>query len=41
MLAPGQGSALLTSLGTLARIKEMDELEKRLTALEQANEHKK
>ena len=40
-LAPGQGSALLTSLGTLARIKEMDELEKRLTALEQANEHKK
>ncbi|MDV6348612.1 DUF5681 domain-containing protein [Nitrosomonas sp. Is35] len=40
-LAPSQGSALLTSLGTLARIKEMDELEKRLTALEQANEHKK
>lgn len=40
-LAPSQGSSLLTSLGTLARIKEMDELEKRLTALEQANEHKK
>ncbi len=41
ILAPGQGTALLTSLGTLARIKEMDELEKRLTVLEQANEHKK
>ncbi|HLP81807.1 MAG TPA: DUF5681 domain-containing protein [Nitrosomonas sp.] len=41
LLMPGQGSALLTSLGTLAKIKEMDELEKRLTALEQANEHKK
>lgn len=40
-LAPLQGNALLTSLGTLARIKEIDELEKRLTALEEANEHKK
>ena len=40
-LAPSQGSSLLTSLGILARIKEMDELEKRLTALEEANEHQK
>lgn len=40
-LAPSPGSALLTSLGTLARIKELDELERRLTALEQANEYKK
>lgn len=30
MLAPGRGSSQLTSLGTLARIKEMNELEKRL-----------
>lgn len=36
-LAPSHGSALLTSLGTLARIKEIDELEKRLIVLEQAN----
>lgn len=28
-LAPSQGGALLASLGTLARIKELDELEKR------------
>ena len=41
ILAPGQGSALLTSLGTLARIKEIDELEKRLAVLEEASEHKK
>lgn len=41
ILTPSQGSALLTSLGTLARIKEIDELEKRLTTLEQANEYKK
>ena len=40
-LMPSQGSALLTSLGTLAKIMEVDELEKRLTALEQANEYKK
>ncbi|MBS0587038.1 MAG: hypothetical protein JSS37_03580 [Proteobacteria bacterium] len=38
-LAPSQGSALLTALGILARIKEIDELEKRLTALEQASAH--
>ena len=41
ILAPGQGCALLTSLGTLARIKEIDELEKRLAVLEEASEHKK
>lgn len=41
VLAPSQGGALLTSLGALARIKELDELEKRLTALEEANEYKK
>lgn len=40
-LMPGQGSALLASLGALVKIKEMDELEKRLTALEQVNEYKK
>ena len=40
-VAPSQGSALLASLGTLARIKEIDELEKRLAALEEASEHKK
>lgn len=33
-IAPGQGAALLTGLGALARIKEIDELERRLTALE-------
>lgn len=41
ILAPGQGAALLTGLSSLARIKEIDELEKRLTALEEANESKK
>ncbi|MDO9011200.1 MAG: DUF5681 domain-containing protein [Gallionella sp.] len=34
ILAPGQGAALLTGLGALARIKEIDELEKRITQLE-------
>lgn len=34
ILAPGQGAALLTGLGTLARIKEIDELTARITALE-------
>lgn len=33
-LAPGQGAQLLSGLGALARIKEIDELEKRITALE-------
>lgn len=35
-LAPGQGAALLTGLGALARIKEMDELERRIKQLEDA-----
>lgn len=34
ILAPGQGAALLTSLGSLARIKEIDELERRIAQLE-------
>lgn len=33
-LAPGQGAALLTGLGALARIKEIDELEQRIAKLE-------
>jgi hypothetical protein len=33
-LAPGQGAQLLTGLGSLARIVEIDELEKRITQLE-------
>ena len=33
-LAPGQGAQLLTGLGSLARIREIDELEKRITLLE-------
>lgn len=33
-IAPGQGAALLTGLGALARIKEIDELEQRITKLE-------
>ena len=32
--APGQGAALLGAIGTLARVAEVDELERRLTALE-------
>ncbi len=35
-IAPGQGAALLTGLGALARIKEIDELERRITQLEGA-----
>ncbi|MDP3497942.1 MAG: DUF5681 domain-containing protein [Candidatus Nitrotoga sp.] len=34
-IAPGQGAALLTGLGTLARIKEIDELERRISKLEE------
>jgi hypothetical protein len=34
-LAPGQGAQLLTGLGSLARITEIDELEKRITKLEE------
>lgn len=33
-LAPGQGAALLTGLGALARIKEIDELTARIMVLE-------
>ncbi|MFZ2300755.1 MAG: DUF5681 domain-containing protein [Gallionella sp.] len=33
-LAPGQGAQLLTGLGSLARIREIDELEKRISLLE-------
>lgn len=33
-LAPSQGAALLTGLGSLARIKEIDELDKRISQLE-------
>ena len=33
-LAPGQGAALLVSLGTLAKLAEADELEQRISALE-------
>ena len=33
-LAPGQGAALLASLGTLAKLTEADELERRIQALE-------
>lgn len=34
ILAPGQGAALLSGLGALARIREIDELEQRITKLE-------
>lgn len=34
-LAPGQGAALLTSLGTLAKLIETDELAQRIAALEE------
>lgn len=34
-LAPGQGAALLASLGTLAKLTEADELEQRIKALEE------
>lgn len=34
VIAPGQGAALLSGLGTLVRIKEMDELERRISQLE-------
>lgn len=36
-LAPGQGAALLASLGTLAKLTEADELTRRLEALEARN----
>lgn len=34
-LAPGQGAALLTSLGALAKLTEVDEFERRIAALEE------
>jgi hypothetical protein len=34
-LAPGQGAQLLTAIGTLARISEIDELAARITKLEE------
>lgn len=34
VIAPGQGAALLTGLGSLSRLKEIDELEARILALE-------
>ena len=40
-ISPSEGNTLLNSLSTLTKIKEFDELEKRLTALEEANEYKK
>ena len=36
-LAPAQGAALLGAIGTLARITEVDELETRITKLENQN----
>ena len=37
-LAPSQGAALLASLGTLAKLTEADELERRIEALEARND---
>jgi len=34
-LAPGQGAQLLTGIGTLARVAEIDELTARITKLEE------
>ena len=39
-LAPGQGAALLASLGTLAKLTEADELTRRIEALETRNASK-
>ena len=36
-LAPGQGSQLITAIGSLARIAEIDELSKRITKLEETH----
>ena len=36
-LAPGQGAQLLTAIGTLGKITELDELAARITALEEKN----
>ena len=34
-LAPGQGAQLLAAIGSLARVTEIDEMEARLTKLEE------
>jgi hypothetical protein len=34
-LAPGQGAQLLTAIGTLGKVAELDEMPARITALEQ------
>ena len=39
-IAPGQGAALVGAIGTLARVAEVDELERRIMALEARNEPK-
>lgn len=36
-LAPGQGASLLSGIATLAKVTEIDELERRLAALEERN----
>ena len=36
-LAPGQGAQLLTAIGTLGKVAELDELAARIAALEQAH----
>jgi hypothetical protein len=40
-IAPGQGASLLSGLGVLARIKEIDELEVRLERIEQTISNRK
>lgn len=39
-LAPGQGSQLITAIGALARVAEIDELSARITALEEKHHAK-
>jgi hypothetical protein len=39
-LAPGQGSQLITAIGALARVAEIDELTARITKLEEAKNAK-
>lgn len=38
-LAPSQGAQLLAAIGTLGKVAEVDELERRIKALEEANEN--
>lgn len=40
-IAPGQGATLLAGLGALARIREVDELERRIKALEDSKHAQK